>query len=212
MLLYQKQEVLSAKIFIWWFILSEAHSYLRSLKGSYSFFRSDDDYHSSYLNTYTHHVLRVGAAFFPEDATLGERWEIRGAFNRSLKQNNSAADIFYILILEISILISGNWVAWSFVASYLAVLRTEAFKPSPSFILCIFTFLEGVSTPMNVMCFWERCLSLSRISRSSSNTWKTSRVLKRELNEVSLFPPHEEFLQNRNVKLHHIKWVILASC
>lgn len=54
------------------------------------------------------------------------------------------------------------------------------------------------------------CLSLSCISRSSNNTWNTSRVLKRELNEVSLFPPHEEFLQNRNVKLHLIKWVIFS--
>lgn len=43
MLLYQKQEALSAKIFIWSFILSEAHSYLWSLKGSYSFFHSENE-------------------------------------------------------------------------------------------------------------------------------------------------------------------------
>lgn len=122
-----------------------------------------DDYHSSYLNTYTHHVLRVGAAFFPEDATLGERWEIRGVFSLTEASNKTKVQLIFF-ILEISILISGNWVAWSFVASYWAVLRTEAFKPSPSFIMCIFTFLECFSTPMNAMCFWERSVCLCHVS------------------------------------------------
>lgn len=56
-----------------------------------------DDYHSSYLNTYTHHVLRVGAAFFPEDATLGERWEIRGVFSLTEASNKTTVQLIFFI-------------------------------------------------------------------------------------------------------------------
>lgn len=73
---------------------------------------------------------------------------------------------------------------------------------------CVSLHSWNASVHQWMPCAFENALSV--FSRSSNNTWKTSRVLKRELNEVSLFPPHEEFLQNRNVKLHHIKWVIFS--